>query len=111
MPCFEGTCGEIEARSQDVGHVLENVVFLELLRCGYKVCIVKVGSMEVDFVEENSNGTEFYQVAATVRASKTLQRELAPFQIIHDHYPKFLLPLDETPSYDFNGIRKLNALD
>lgn len=96
---------------QDVGHILENVVYLELLRRGYKVYIGKVGSLEVDFVVENSNGTEYYQVAATVRDSKTLSRELAPLQKIHDHYPKFLLTLDEDPSDDFDGIRKLNVLD
>ena len=101
----------LSGRSQDVGHVLENVVFLELLRRGCKVYIGKVGSLEVDFVVESSNGTEYYQVAATVRDSKTLLRELAPLQKIHDHYPKFLLTLDEDPSDDFNGIRKLNVLD
>lgn len=101
----------LSGRSQDVGHVLENVVFLELLRRGYKVRIGKVGSLEVDFVTENSNGTEYYQVAATVRDYETLRRELASLQKIHDHYPKFLLTLDEDPSDDFDGIRKLNALD
>ena len=101
----------LSGRSQDVGHVLENVVFLELLRRGYKVHIGRVGSLEVDFVAENSNGTEYYQVAATVRDTDTLRRELAPLQKIRDHYPKFLLTLDEDPSDDFDGIRKLNALD
>ncbi len=101
----------ISGRSQDVGHVLENVVFLELLRRGYKVRIGKVGPLEVDFVAENSDGTEYYQIAATVRDTETLRRELAPLQKIHDHYPKFLLTLDEDPSDDFDGIRKLNALD
>ena len=101
----------LSGRSQDVGHVLENVVFLELLRRGGKVRIGKVGSLEVDFVVENAGGTEYYQVAATVRDTGTLQRELAPLQKIHDHYPKFLLTLDEDPSDDFDGIRKLNVLD
>ena len=94
-----------------MGHVLENVVFLELLRRGGKVRIGKVDSLEVDFVVENSDGTEYYQVAATVRDTETLRRELAPLQKIHDHYPKFLLTLDEDPSDDFDGIRKLNVLD
>ena len=101
----------LSGRSQDAGHVLENVVFLEMLRRGYKVRIGKVGSLEVDFVAENSNGTEYYQIAATVRDTETLRRELAPLQKIHDHYPKFLLTLDEDPSDDFDGIRKLNVLD
>ena len=101
----------LSGRSQDVGHVLENVVFLELLRRGYRVHIGRVGSLEVDFVAENANGTEYYQVAATVRDTDTLRRELAPLQKIRDHYPKILLTLDEDPSNDFDGIRKLNALD
>ena len=67
--------------------------------------------MEVDFVVENTNGTEYYQVAATVRDTVTLQRELAPLQIIHAHYPKLLLTLDEDPPDNFNGIRKVNVLD
>ncbi|MCQ2353336.1 MAG: ATP-binding protein [Victivallaceae bacterium] len=101
----------LSGHSQDVGHILENVVFLEMLRRGYKVRIGKIGSLEIDFVAENSNGPEYYQVAATVRDAETLRRELAPLQKIHDHYPKFLLTLDEDPSDDFNGIRKLNVLD
>lgn len=101
----------LSGRSQDVGHILENVVFLELLRRGGKVRIGKVGSLEVDFVVENPNGTEYYQVAVTVRDTETLLRELAPLQKIHDHYPKYLLTLDEDPSDNFDGIRKLNALD
>lgn len=101
----------LSGRSQDVGHILENVVFLELLRRGGKVYMGKVGSLEVDFVVEKPDGTEYYQVAATVRDTETLRRELASLQRIHDHYPKFLLTLDEDPSDDFQGIRKLNVLD
>ena len=96
---------------QDVGHILENVVFLELLRRGGKVRVGKVAGSEIDFVAENSNGMEYYQVAATVRDTSTLERELAPLQKIHDHYPKFLLTLDEDPSDNIDGIRKLNVLD
>ena len=101
----------LSGRSQDVGHILENVVFLELLRRGCKVHIGKVGSLEVDFVVENSNGMEYYQVAATVRDTSTLERELAPLRKIHDNHPKTLLTLDEDPSDNIDGIRKLNVLD
>lgn len=96
---------------QDVGHILENVVYLELLRRGGKVHIGKVGSLEVDFVVEKPDGTEYYQVAATVRDFSTLERELAPLQKIRDHHPKYLLTLDEDPSDNIDGIRKMNALD
>lgn len=101
----------LSRRAQDAGHILENVVYLELLRRGYKIHIGKVNELEVDFVAENSDGTEYYQVAATVRERKTLERELAPFAKINDHHPKILLTLDEDPSENFDGIRKLNALD
>ncbi len=96
---------------QDAGHILENVVYLELRRRGGKVRVGKIGGLEVDFVVENSKGTEYYQVAASVRDSSTLERELAPFGKIRDHHPKFILTLDEDPSDNIGGIRKMNALD
>ena len=96
---------------QDVGHILENVVFLELLRRGGKVRVGKIGGQEVDFVVEKPDETEYYQVAASVRDSSTLERELVPFDKIRDHHPKYLLTLDEDPSDNINGIRKMNALD
>ena len=95
----------------DVGHVLENVVYLELVRRGYDVSVGKVDDMEVDFVAENSEGTVYFQVAATVREESTLERELRVLQKIHDTYPKYLLTLDEDPEADFEGIRKKNVLD
>ena len=96
---------------QDVGHILENVVYLELLRRGGKVYVGKVGGLEVDFVVETSDGTEYYQVAASVRDPSTLERELAPFSKIRDNHPKFLLTLDEDPNDNIDGTRKLNVLD
>jgi len=96
---------------QDVGHVLENVVYLELLRRGGKVHVGKIAGSEVDFVVEKSNGTEYYQVASSVRTPSTMERELAPFSKIRDNHPKILLTLDEDPSDNIDGIRKLNALD
>ncbi len=101
----------LSGHHQDVGRILENVVFLELLRRGGKVRVGKVGGQEVDFVVETPDGTEYYQVAATVRDSSTLERELAPFGKIRDHHPKCLLTLDEDPSDNINGIRKMNALE
>ena len=96
---------------QDAGHILENVIYLELLRRGGKVRVGKIGGLEIDFVVETSSGIEYYQVAASVRDSTTFERELAPFHKIRDNYPKFLLTLDEDPDDNINGIRKLNALD
>lgn len=98
-------------RSTDVGHILENVVYLELLRRGYEVYVGKVDDTEVDFVAMDNKKTMYFQVSATVRDEKTLERELKPLQSINDHYPKIILTLDEDPETDFEGIRKVNALD
>ena len=98
-------------REQGRGHVLENVVYLELLRRGYDVYIGKIDEYEVDFVAINSKGIEYYQVAETVKEESTLNRELRALDIIKDHYPKYLLTMDLEPETSYNGIRKINALD
>jgi predicted AAA+ superfamily ATPase len=100
-------------RNADMGHILENVVYLELLRRGYDVYIGKVGSAEVDFIALGENGEEYYQVAYTVidGDGKTLERELAPLEAIRDHNPKYLLTMDFTPNASHNGIKQINALD
>ena len=98
-------------RHQDVGHILENVVYLELRRCGGQVRVGKVGGLEIDFVVGTPNDVEYYQVAASVRDEATLARELAPLAKIRDNHPKYLLTLDEDPADNIDGIRKLNALD
>lgn len=95
----------------DLGHVLENIVFLELLRRGYRVYVGKSGDNEIDFVAENKNGIQYFQVAYTVRDEKTLNRELSGLMSINDHYPKFILTMDIDPEVDFDGIRKINVLD
>jgi len=99
------------SRSTDVGHILENVIYLELLRRGYEVYVGKVDDLEVDFVVMDGKRTTYYQVAATVRDESTLKRELTPLQKINDHYPKFILTLDEDPEADYDGIRRVNALN
>ena len=98
-------------KGTDTGHMLENIVYLELIRRGYKVYAGELSNGEIDFVVENKNGTEYYQVSETTLDPNTLNRELAPLQSIKDQYPKYLLTLDEiTPEADYNGIRKLNVL-
>lgn len=98
-------------KATDRGHILENIVFLELLRRGYEVFVGKVGTAEVDFIVNGSGGTEYYQVALTVRDEQTLARELAPLDAISDHNPKYLLTLDDDPPADYNGIKQINVLD
>ena len=85
------------SRQADVGYILENVVYLELLRRWYDVYVGKVDEFEVDFVAQNNRGTAYFQVALTVRDEKTLERELRPLLSIRDHYPKVILTLDEDP--------------
>lgn len=99
------------SRSTDVGHILENVIYLELLRRGYDVYVGKIDDLEVDFVAQDQKKTTYYQVAATVRDENTLKRELTPLQKISDHYPKVILTLDDDPEADYDGIRRINALD
>ena len=98
-------------RNLDVGHILENIVYLELIRRGYKVYIGKAGEKEVDFIGENKEGFTYFQVAYTTREEATLQRELSSLQAISDHYPKYILTMDLDPIADFNGIKKMNVLD
>lgn len=97
--------------STDVGHILENVIYLELLRRGYEVYVGKVDELEIDFVAMEQKRPTYYQVAATVRDEETLARELAPLQKLTDHYPKYILTLDDDPEADYDGIRRINALD
>lgn len=99
------------SKAMDAGHILENIVYLELLRRGYDVYIGKVDDLEVDFVAMDDKGMTYYQVSATVRDEKTLKRELASLQSIDDHYPKILLTLDDDPEMEYAGIRKINAVD
>ena len=96
---------------RDAGHILENIVYLELIRRGYEVCVGKMGDVEIDFVARDETGRKYIQVAATVRDEKTLERELRPLQKIQDNYPKCILTLDMDPAADYEGIRKINALD
>ena len=95
----------------DMGHILENIVYLELLRRGYKVYVGKVDDLEVDFVAENRDGLRYYQVALTVRDEKVLERELRSLQKTGDHYPKTLLTFDMDLETDYDGIRKVNVVD
>ena len=101
----------IGSRQPDAGHILENIVYLELLRRGYDVYVGKVDEFEVDFVAQNSKGTKYFQVALSVRDEKTLVRELRPLQAIKDHYPKVILTMDDDPEVHYDGIRRINARD
>ena len=103
----------------DTGHILENVVYLELLRRGYKVYVGKIDYKtkdrevvikEIDFVAETPNGLEYYQVSDTMNDAKTVERELASLKLIKDNYPKYILTRDYGTK-DYDGIKQLNVLE
>lgn len=102
----------VRGKDSDVGHILENIVYLELLRRGYRVYVGQLSDGEVDFVAINPEETIYYQVAATTLEESTLERELAPLRKIQDNYPKYLLTLDELfNNVDYEGIKKRNVLE
>lgn len=97
-------------RTSDDGFILENVVFLELLRRGYEVYVGKYNDFEIDFVAKKDGLAEYYQVALSVRGQDTLERELRPFRLIKDNYPKFLITLDNSNDIDHDGITQVYAV-
>ena len=109
----------LESTSPDLGHQLENIVYLELRRRGRRINIGKMDEKEVDFVavgtyceNDNTSGTAYYQVAASVMEPATLARELSPLQKIKDNHPKYLLTLDDIPSRaNHSGIIQQYLID
>ena len=95
----------------DYGHMLENLVYLELLRRGYDVSVGKIDNLEVDFIAQNYDEKIYYQVSASILDENTKKRELNPFDHIPDHYEKVILTMDRTPIKDFNGIKNINIID
>ncbi len=102
----------LSSAESDIGHLIENVVFLELQRRGYKVNIGKFQENEVDFIASDMDGRTYYQVSASVLDAGTLARELAPLKKIADNYPKLILTLDEIGAgSNYEGIRQENLLN
>lgn len=97
--------------SADKGHLLENVVYLELIRRNNQVWVGKVDNLEVDFVVRTPEGyTQYIQVAQTVQNPETLARELNPFDKIPDHHEKMVITMDYE-SGTYNGIKQMNVID
>lgn len=96
--------------NRDLGHILENVIFLELKRRGYRIYIGKNDINEVDFVVETEEDLMYVQVALSVRDNQTLERELKPLETISDHYKKYLITLDYDTN-NYNGIKQISAID
>ena len=97
---------------RDIGHILENVVYLELLRRYDKVYIGKYDENEIDFITKSETGPTYFQVATTTIGdnSDIIERELRPLSKINDNSPKYILTLDNEPIVDYEGIKKMNVL-
>jgi predicted AAA+ superfamily ATPase len=101
-----------QSAGYNIGHALENVVFLELLRRGNQVHIGKANHLEIDFVAQTSQGTtEYIQVAWTAKEESTFQREMRPFEQIKDFNKRILLTTDVEPLTTYKGIQKMNVID
>ncbi len=98
-------------RNIDEGHLLENVVYLELLRRGYRVNIGKSNDYEIDFVAKNFNVIKYYQVTQTLATEEVKEREIRSLESIEDNYEKIILTMDRPFSNDYNGIKVINIID
>lgn len=96
---------------QDVGHILENIVYLELKRRGYQIWIGKIGAHEVDFIVKNAwNKFEYYQVTWSMSDPKTAEREIRPLKSIDDNYPKYIISADMITA-EIEGVEHVNIVD
>lgn len=98
-------------RDADRGHIIENIVFLELLRRDYRISIGKVGETEVDFVAENPDDKLYIQVTESMQSPETRERELRPLRMIQDNYEKIVLSMDRDFIKSYDGIKSLNLID
>jgi len=97
-------------RDRDIGRILENIVYLELIRRGFTVRVGKMDDKEIDFVATAGDQKIYYQIAASVLDPATFTREFEPLRSVRDHYPKFILTMDELPS-GRDGIKQVNIVD
>ena len=94
-----------------LGRILENVVFLELLRRDYRVYIGKVGETEVDFIAEKPNEKIYIQVTESMLGEEVRERELRPLRLIQDNYEKIVLSMDRSYINSYDGIKSINIID
>ena len=98
-------------RDRDTGHVLENIVYFELLRRGYDVAIGKIDNAEIDFIASNAEEKLYVQVTESMNSEEVRRRELAPLQKVRDNYEKMILSLDPGLETSFEGIKSKNLID
>jgi predicted AAA+ superfamily ATPase len=97
--------GKRAHREADIGGLLENLVYLELRRRGYRVAAGSADSRGIDFVAEDPSGKVYIQVAYLLESRETIERELKPFSLLDDAYPRYLLTLDPYQPSDLEGVR------
>ena len=98
-------------RDSDTGHIIENVVYFELLRRGYDIAIGKIGDTEVDFIATTADEKTYYQVTLNMQDESTRERELRPLKQIRDNYEKIVLTLDRNLITSYDGIKVVNLID
>ncbi len=98
-------------RDADRGHILENIVFLELLRRDYRVYIGKVKDTEIDFVVEKPNEKIYIQVTESMQSPQTRERELKSRQLTQDNFEKIILSMDKSYITSYDGIKHKNIID
>ena len=101
-------CG---SKGGDMGHILENVIYLELSRRGGEIYVGKMGNAEIDFIVLSNGQKHYYQVSLSVRDLKTMQREIEPLRALPDSFPKYLITMDNDPVCYHDGIKQIYALD
>ena len=101
-------CG---SKGGDMGHILENIIYLELLRGGGEIYVGKIGDAGIDFIVLSNGQKQYYQVALSVRDENTMKRELEPLRALRDNFPKFLITMDNDPVCYHDGIQQIYVLD
>ena len=98
-------------KDRNISGVLENIVYNELIMRGYKVYIGKLNDLEIDFVAEKKNDKMYIQVAYLMNNETTIEREFAPLLMLRDHYPKFVVSMDDTFSDNIEGVKHIKLVD
>lgn len=101
---------QLEEKQRNIGHILENIIFIELKRHGYKITIGKVNDYEIDFICKKNNQKIYIQVTYLLENDETIEREFKPLLMIKDNYPKYVLSMDRTVQPQ-NGIKHMNIID
>lgn len=101
---------QLEEKQRNIGHILENIIFIELKRHGYKITIGKVNDYEIDFICKKNNQKIYIQVTYLLENDETIEREFRPLLMIKDNYPKYVLSMDKTVQPQ-NGIKHMNIID